>query len=847
MLLGGAATAWAQGQKTWTDTPDWASAASFDSVTWTEVQGQIQLIKNPPRNFNTPYIYIPNSVSNTVTQLSTKTGQKNWTISLDSVFPNGDPSRTTVDVNQDVWVGLRNTDKVVWISAQGQIKKVVTTGQRPRGITIDLQNNVWVGNWDANTLTKLDGRTGDVLLNIPMACPYGAATDVFGNIWIVNRCQNIVTKVRASDGQTLATSPAQQGYGIATDRLGQVWVAHYQNGCVFRILNDGQNMGCIPLGSGCRNARGVAVDGDGNAWVACSNTPLVVKVNSAGQVVGNNTQVGQGCVGMAVDADGFVWAVAQGDATASKINAKTNQLAGKYPTDGQGPYTYSDMTGFQFQSIARAATGFWTGIHGTQCPSRWKTISWQEILPPGTSVEVTARTAPTQAALATAQWSAPLQNGAKPSVVDHPWIEVRATLRTFDAQVTPAVTEITVTYEGAGVEVCNGIDDDCDGLIDNIPGTNQPITKKCVTACGEGIAACVAGDWDGCSARSPSIEICDGIDNDCDGKIDEGDGNCGSNSVCIGGACLRSCTGECPRGQICKDDGSGQKRCFGVLPCEQLTCAAGEICRQGICQEPCANVSCPSGSICDNGQCVADDCYSPHKACGNGQVCRQGQCEVNACATTSCAPGEFCRNGQCLPSCAGVTCPPDQSCRDGQCQADPCFRIRCGVDEICKAGQCTADPCAQIACRGSLTCINGDCVDDPCATVSCATNEVCRRPQGDCVARSGSTIPNNGENNNGNDGGTGNDGNGTGNDGNGTGNDGNGTGNDGNGTGNDGDTNDGKTIGEGNTIPGGGNRGGNGGGCLCDANEGTNFFSFLFLALIVVFGIGYQRSTAPKA
>ncbi len=832
-LVGGFSShVWA-GQKKWTDTPDWSSTKDSKDVSWTEVQGQIQLVKNPPRNINTPYIYIPNSVSNNVTQLSTKTGQKNWTVSLDSVFPNGDPSRTTVDVNQDVWVGLRNTDKVVWISAQGQIKKVVQTGKRPRAITIDFQNNVWVGNHDVNTVTKLDGATGNKLLEIQVGCPYGLATDVFGNIWAVNRCQGQITKIR-SDGTVLGTFPADEGYGIATDRLGQVWVANYQNGCVYRFLNDGRSMGCIPLGSGCKNARGVAVDGDGNAWIACSNTPLVVKVNGSGQVIANNTQVGQGCVGMAVDADGFVWAVAQGDATASKINARTGQLAGKYPTHGQGPYTYSDMTGFQFQSIARVASGHWTGVHGTQCPSRWKTIAWQEITPPGTSVEVTARTAPTEAALATAVWSAPVQNGAKPAVVDHPWIEIKVTLKTFDAQVTPAVTELIVDYDGAGVEICNGIDDDCDGLIDNIPGTNKPITKKCQTECGEGTTSCSRGDWVVCSAPSPTLEVCDGIDNDCDGKTDEGDGNCGTKSLCLAGACLRTCTTECPGGQTCQDM-NGQKVCVGVLACDKLTCAAGEICRSGICQAPCANVSCPADYLCEKGLCVPDDCYQPSKACPSGQLCRRGQCANNPCDGVTCNAGEFCRDGQCLPTCANKTCPPDQSCRDGQCQNDPCFRVRCGADQVCNAGQCVADPCALVACRDGQTCVGGQCADDPCDSVRCGPNEVCRRPQGDCVSKNGTTLP---------DGAVNPDGGGTGTPDGGTQNP------DGNTTNPDGTTPnpDSSVNVEGNNAPDG--KGGGGGratGCLCSANDASGVLSYLLLALFVMLAISWLRRTEPKA
>jgi len=65
-------------------------------------------------------------------------------------------------------------------------------------------------------------------------------------------------------------------------------------------------------------------------------------------------------------------------------------------------------------------------------------------------------------------------------------------------------------------EICDAADNDCDGMID------EEIYQPCSTACGSGVEICNAGQWIDCDAQQPNAELCNGVDDDCDGDVDEG-------------------------------------------------------------------------------------------------------------------------------------------------------------------------------------------------------------------------------------------------------------------------------------------------------------------------------------
>lgn len=87
------------------------------------------------------------------------------------------------------------------------------------------------------------------------------------------------------------------------------------------------------------------------------------------------------------------------------------------------------------------------------------------------------------------------------------------------------VCEFPSTYQDTET-ACDGLDNDCDGKIDEVyPSLGQPCSAGKGTCHLEGTIVCnSAGNGTECSISQggdPGEEICDGIDNDCDGLIDE--------------------------------------------------------------------------------------------------------------------------------------------------------------------------------------------------------------------------------------------------------------------------------------------------------------------------------------
>jgi MYXO-CTERM domain-containing protein len=305
-------------------------------------------------------------------------------------------------------------------------------------------------------------------------------------------------------------------------------------------------------------------------------------------------------------------------------------------------------------------------------------------------------------------------------------------------------------------EVCNGLDDNCNGMIDE--GTLPGVGEKCgngLGTCQSGTFICQAGTLVCNATGMPQPEICNGIDDNCDGVIDNGTWTqTGQTCLCPG---LTQAQVDAPN-STCK---AGHLVCRGTMGfvCEGCVLPTPEVCdgKDNNCDGMVdTQAMCPSGFGCRDGQCILQ-CQGGEFPCPSGYKCVNSFCVPQLCQGITCPSGQKCdeNTGRCVDLCAGILCPmlptpktcvqgrcidcndpvlactAPQICVAGKCKDDPCLNKTCPTGQYCDGGDCK-DLCVLGKCGDGQRCVAGQCQNDPCANVPCGDKQFCNPLTGKC-------------------------------------------------------------------------------------------------------------------
>jgi len=285
--------------------------------------------------------------------------------------------------------------------------------------------------------------------------------------------------------------------------------------------------------------------------------------------------------------------------------------------------------------------------------------------------------------------------------------------------------ETVKTVDGVETEQCKadaGLCECTDKSVALALWTNCEVTTDWGTCIGKRV--CTEDGLSDCDAGDAAEETCNGLDDDCDGDVDE--------AALVDGDFVNVCDDA----NDCTDDSCAGEAGCEYAPLDGGECADGDPCTVA---DHCVQGTCVPGGqqSCDDDNQCTDDWCDPGVGCvnePNAIPCEDG----NACTT-----GDTCAGGVCSAGTGALDCADENICTDDWCipetgcANDPIPNC-CNFNAECEdSDPCTNDACVANGCKNTFTpgCCksNPDCDDgDFCTEDSCAANVCFNAPIAGC-------------------------------------------------------------------------------------------------------------------
>ncbi len=238
-------------------------------------------------------------------------------------------------------------------------------------------------------------------------------------------------------------------------------------------------------------------------------------------------------------------------------------------------------------------------------------------------------------------------------------------------------------------EACNGLDDDCDGLTDEDLGD---------LSCGQGecrrsAAACANNTPQACVPGTPGVESCNGRDDDCDGTVDDGFDT--QTNVAHCGACNQACVLN-----------HAVPKCEGGA-CAIARCAAGWTDADHVASNGCEYPCTPSDAGVEVCNGLDDDCNG---VVDDGFNLVSDPTNCGQCNLTCALPVSSVASYACVARVCGIG-----ACVPGRGNCNQQYADGCEVDlttDVAHCGQC-GQTCAMP--NATPACVAGACRVGACA------------------------------------------------------------------------------------------------------------------------------------